>query len=106
MKKTGKVEKNWIGSYRQGRPGLAGPGPGRAGPGAKTRSAAQTAKSEKTGKVKKNWIGSYRHKVGPGWGRPGWPGQAAGVRQGRAGPGQARPLGCCPGGWKVKKLEK
>ncbi len=58
---------------------------------------------KKGGKVKKKWIGSYRHKAGPGWGRPGWPGQAAGVRQGRAGPGQARPLGCCPGGWKVKK---
>ncbi len=56
--------------------------------------------------MKKNWIGSYRHKVGPGWGRPGWPGQAAGVRQGRAGPGQAKPLGCCPGGWKVKKTWK
>ena len=58
---------------------------------------------KKNWKSEKNWIGSYRHKVGPGWGRPGWPGQAAGVRQGRAGPGQARPLGCCPGGWKVKK---
>ena len=76
MKKTGKVKKNWIGSYRQGRPGRAGPGtktrsaaraaesekkwksekkvdrllqtgPGRAGPGTKTRSAAQAAESEK-----------------------------------------------------------
>ena len=69
------------------------------------RSVAQAAKTAKAGKVEK-WIGSYRHKAGPGWGRPGWPGQAAGVRQGRAGPGQARPLGCCPGGWKEEQLEK
>ncbi len=92
----GKVEKYWIGSYRQGQ---AGPGRGR-----RLGLRPRRPKVKNIGKVKKKWIGSYRHKAGPGWGRPG---QTAGVRQGRAWPGPARPLGCCPGGWKVKKgLEK